>query len=148
MAGKAKFAERMASHLNQPIEAACPIAQQGGTTTQVAFGVGGIAGAVVAGMATNKKSDVAVGQFAWLGLGPNGLVITKSGMTGKPKGDPVAQVAFNEIVRGSVTEGKLTLKVELDLVDGRHVAFEAKRHGANKPSVEVLELLRHRAGLS
>jgi hypothetical protein len=34
--------------------------------------------------------------------------------------------------------------VEIDLRDGRHIAFEAKRQGQNKPSVEVIELLRSR----
>lgn len=44
----------------------------------------------------------------------------------------------------AVTETKLTLRVDLDLNDGRHIAFESKRLGANKPSVEVIELLRQR----
>lgn len=149
MAGKAKFAANMAKHLNEQIEAACPITRAGGTGAQIALGAaGGVAGALVASAMTNKNSDVQIGQFAWLGLGPQRLVITKASLMGKPKGEPIATINFNEILRGSVREGKITLKVELDLADGRHVAFEAKRHGANKPSVEVLELLRQRAGLS
>lgn len=149
MAGKAKFAGNMAKHLNQQIDAACPITRAGGTGSQIALGaVGGVVGALAAGAMTNKGSDVLVGQFAWLGLGPDGLVITQASMMGKPKGEPVASIKFNEVLRGSVTQGKITLKVEFDLADGRHVAFEAKRLGANKPSAEVIELLRQRAGLS
>jgi len=87
---------------------------------------------------------VQIGQFAWLGLAPDHFAITKSSMMGKPTGDPHARVAFDEVAAAAVTETKLTLRVDLDLKDGRHIAFEAKRHGANKPSAEVVELLRQR----
>ena len=144
MTGKSKYAEQMAKHLNEPIEAACPIARPGGTTVQIAGGVGGVAGAVIAGRAKTGPSDVQIGQFAWLGVAPDHFAITKSSMMGKPTGDPLARVAFAEVTAAAVTETKLTLRVDLDLDDGRHIAFEAKRHGANKPSVEVIELLRQR----
>lgn len=144
MTGKAKFAERMATHLNEPIEAACPISRPGGTTTQIAGGVGGAVGAVIAGTAKNTESDVQIGQFGWLGLGPDHLAITKSSFMGKPTGDPLARIAYADVTNATVTEGKLTVRVDLDLRDGRHVAFEAKRLGANKPSADVIELLRQR----
>lgn len=35
MTGKSKYAEQMAKHLNEPIEAACAISRPGGTTAQV-----------------------------------------------------------------------------------------------------------------
>jgi hypothetical protein len=146
MAGKAKFAEQMAKHLGEPIEAACPITRPGGTTAQIGGTVGGVAGVAIASAGKSKGSDVQIGQFAWLGLGPDHFVITQSSMMGKPKGDPLARVAYAEVAQADITEGKLTLKVALDLRDGRHIAFEAKRQGQNKPSVEVLELLRSRCG--
>ena len=144
MAGKAKFAEQMAKHLNEPIEAACPITKAGGTTAQIAGGVGGAVGAVIAGKAKSGKGDVEIGQFAWLGLSPTHLAITKSSLMGKPTGDPLARAAYSEVTGLAVTEAKLTLRVDFDLTDGRHVVFEAKRHGQNKPSVEVIELLQER----
>ena len=146
MTGKAKFAERMAQHLNEPIEAACPITRPGGTTTQIAGSVGGAVGAVMAGASKTTGSDVQIGQFAWLGLGPDHLAITKSSAMGKPTGDPLARIAYSEVTDASVTEGKLTARVDLQLRDGRHVAFEAKRLGQNKPNAEVIELLRQRCG--
>ncbi len=144
MTGKAKFAERMASLLNEPIEAACPITRPGGTTTQIAGSVGGAVGAVIAGASKNTGSDVPIGQFGWLGLGPDHLAITKSSAMGKPTGDPLARVAYAEVTDAVMTEGKLTVRVDLHLQDGRHVAFEAKRLAQNKPNAEVIELLRQR----
>ncbi len=144
MPGKAKFAERMAKHLNEPIEAACPISRPGGTTTQIAGGVGGAVGAVIAGASKGAESDVQIGQFGWLGVGPERLAITKSSFMGKPTGEPLARIAYAEVAGATVTEGKLTARVDLNLRDGRHVAFEAKRLGANKPNAEVIDLLRQR----
>jgi hypothetical protein len=146
--GKAKFADQMAKHLKEPIEAACPITRPGGTTTQIAGSVGGAAGAVIAAAAKNRGSDVEIGQFAWLGLGPDHLAITKSSFMGKPTGDPLSRVAYSEVTEAAVTEAKLTLRVDLDLDDGRHIAFEVKRHGQNKPNVEVIDLLRERCARS
>ena len=65
---------------------------------------------------------------------------------GKPTGDPLARIAYAEVTDASVTEGKLTARVDLNLQDGRHVAFEAKRLGQNRPSADVVELLRQRCG--
>jgi hypothetical protein len=142
--GKAKFAERMAKHLDEPIEAACPITRPGGTATQIAGSVGGAVGAVIAGTSKTAESDVQIGQFGWLGLGPDHLAITKSSAMGEPTGEPLARIAYADVTGASVTEGKLTARVDLDLRDGRHVAFEAKRLGQNKPSADVIELLRQR----
>jgi hypothetical protein len=145
MAGKDKYAERMAKHLDEPIDAACPITRPGGTAAQIGGSVGGVAGAVIAGRGSDAKdSDVAIGQFAWLGLGPSHFALTKASMMGKPTGDPIARIAYSDVTGLALTEGKLTLRVDLDVQDGRHVAFEAKRHGQNKSSVDVLELLRGR----
>lgn len=40
-------------------------------------------------------------------------------MMGKPTGDPLARLAFAEVTVAAVTESKLTLRVDLDLNDGR-----------------------------
>jgi hypothetical protein len=142
--GKAKYAERMAAHLGEPIEAAAPITRPGGTTSQIGGTVGGVTGAAISSTARNRESDVQVGQFGWLGLGPAAFAITNANFLGKPTGEPLARVAYADVTQAELTDGKITIRVDLDLSDGRHIAFEAKRHGQNKPSVEVLELLRAR----
>jgi hypothetical protein len=55
--GKAKFAERMGDHLNEPIEAACPITRPGGTARQIGGSLGGVAGAVIASADNKNDSD-------------------------------------------------------------------------------------------
>jgi len=148
MAGKAKYAERMASHLGEPIEEACPITRPGGTTAQIGGTVGGAVGAGISSGAKNRPSDVEIGQFGWLGLGPQHFALTNSSFTGKPTGDPLARVAYAEVTDVTVTDGKITLRVDLDLHDGRHIAFEAKRHGQNKPNAAVVESLHNRCTLA
>ena len=144
MVGTSKYADRMGKHLNEQVEAACPITRPGGTAGQIGAGVGGAVGAAISTGSGKTASDVAIPQFAWLGLGPQRFSITKASMMGKPTGDPLAQAAYGDVTLAAVTEGKLTLRVDLDLADGRHIAFETKRLGANKPSVDVIELLRSR----
>ncbi len=144
MPGKAKFAKQMAKHLDEPVEAACPITRPGGTAGQIGGSVGGVVGATIASTAKNRESDVQVGQFGWLGLGSGWFAITNASLMGKPTGEPLARVDYADVAQAALTEGKLTLRVDLDLRDGRHVAFEAKRLGQNKANVEVLELLRER----
>ena len=144
MTGNSKYADRMAKHLNEPCEAACPISRAGGTTAQIGGSVGGAVGAAISTGGGNRGSDVNIGQYAWLGLGPERFTLTKASMMGKPTGDPLAQIAYGEVAQAVVTEQKLSLRVDLDLTDGRHVVFETKRLGANKPSVDVIALLRSR----
>ena len=144
MAGNSKYADRMGKHLNEPIEAACPITRAGGTVGQIGVGVGGAVGAAISTGSGKTASDVVIPQYAWLGVAPERFSITKASMMGKPTGDPLAQVAYGDVTQALVTEGKLTLRIDLDLTDGRHITFETKRQGANKPSVEVIELLRSR----
>jgi hypothetical protein len=134
----------MTKHLNEPIEAACPITRPGGTAGQIGGSVGGAVGAAISSVGKNRDSDVKVGQFGWLGLSATHFALTNASMMGKPTGDPLARVAYGDVTEATLTEGKLTMRVDLDLQDGRHIAFESKRHGQNKPSVEVLELLRTR----
>lgn len=145
MAGKDKYAQRMADHLGEPVDAACPITRTGGTMAQIGGTVGGVVGAGIGSTARSAPSDVEIGQFGWLGVGPTRFTLCKASMTGKPTGDPLAQVDYADVTAVTLTEGKITLRADLDLADGRHVAFEIKRQGANKASVPVVELLRDRS---
>jgi hypothetical protein len=125
MAGKGKFAERMTAHLNEPIDAACPISRTGGTVAQIGGTVGGVVGAAITGGKGGKvaESDIKVGQFGWLGLGSTQFAITDASFSGKPKGDPLVRAAYTDVTAAMLTEGKLTLRADLDLADGRHIAM-------------------------
>jgi hypothetical protein len=107
--------------------------------------MGGVLGVVIGSAVSSRDSDVPVGNFAWLGVGATFLAITGASAMGKPKGE-VHRIAFTEIAAAEVKEGKLTLRVDADLHDGRHLAFEAKRLGQNKPNQEVIELMASRWG--
>jgi hypothetical protein len=134
----------MTKHLNEPIDAACPITRPGGTAAQIGGSVGGIAGAAIAsGGSKPRDSDVPIGQFAWLGLGADHFTLTKANFMGKPS-DSLARVAYADVAAASMTDGKLTVRVDLDLKDGRHIAFESKRHGQNKANADVIDELRTR----
>jgi hypothetical protein len=144
MPGKDKFAKRMADHLGEPIEAACPIKRTGGMAAQIGGTVGGVVGAGISGTGTSVDSDVEIGQFGWLGLGAERFTLTNSSAMGKPTGDPLAQVAYADVTQATLTPQKVTMRADLDLRDGRHIAFEIQSKGTGKPSVGVLELLRDR----
>src|SRR3954454_21078700 len=146
--GKNKFAARMASHLGEQIDAACPITHTGGTARQLGGALGGVAGSAIASTGRSGGGGVQIGQFAWLGLGIFHIVITKSSMLGKPTNEPLARIAYADVAHGKLTEGKLTVRVDLDLFDGSRIAFEAKRLGQNKPNVDVLALLVSRVNKS
>lgn len=143
-AGKTKFAARMADHIGEQIDAACPVTRPGGTARQMGGALGGVVGAGIASTGHARGGDIQIGQFAWLGLGTFHFVITKSSMTGKPTGEPLARLSYAEVARAKLTEGKLTLSIELELFDGRRLALEAKRLGQNKANVDVLALLQSR----
>jgi hypothetical protein len=150
MAGKTKYAERLAKHLNSPIDAACLVAKPGSTTaTAVTGGIGGAVGAAAA-TAASRRGDAGDGEIkmtgnGWLALGPDAFALVKGDLLlGKPKGEPIAEVAYAEVAGFALKQGKMTTRADVALADGRTFAFEAKRLGANKPNVEVLELLRER----
>ena len=144
MAGKSKHAERMAGHVGEPIDAACPITHAGGTAGRIGGAVGGAVGAGIAGSGRAGQTDVDIPQFAWLGLGPERFTLTKASAMGKPTGDPLAQIAYQEVTGIELTPGKASMLADLDLADGRHVAFEIQSRGTGKSSIGVLELLRER----
>lgn len=144
MAGKDKYAQRMAAHLGEPVDAACPISSPGGSMAQIGMNVGGLVGAAIASRGGKETGDVDIPQFAWLGLTPSGFAISRSSFMGKPTGDPLARVGYPDVAEAVLNQGKLTLRVDLLLHDGRHIAFESKTQGQNRPSVAVIELLRDR----
>lgn len=147
-AGSAKKAQRLAKHLDEQIDAACSISPPGATNAQIGANVGGLIGA---GIAAKRKpaqqSAIALGRFAWLGLGPAELVVTGAdAMLGKPKGDPIARSGYGD-AEVEITKLKFTLRADVMLSDGETFAFEVKRIGpANKASVDVVELLAARCG--
>jgi hypothetical protein len=148
MAGSDKKAGRLAKHLGEPIDAACSIVPPGSTNMQIGAGVGGAVGAAIAGSRKPApQATIKLGRAAWLGLGPAGLVITGADLLlGKPKGEPIVRSAYTA-ARTQVTRTKLTLRVDIELEDGRALAFEVKRIGpANRAGVDVVELLAARCG--
>jgi hypothetical protein len=145
MTGNAKYAQRMSDHIGEPVDAACPITRTGGTFAQVGGTVGGVVGVAIGSTGASKDSDIPVGNFAWLGVGATFFAITGASAMGKPKGE-VYRIPYADITAAEIREGKLTLRADVDLNDGRHLAFEAKRHGQNKPNAEVLSLLASRWG--
>jgi hypothetical protein len=147
-AGSSKKAERLAKHLGEPIDAACSISPPGATNAQIGANVGGLIGAGIGARRTPAaQPTIELGRFAWLGLGPDGLVVTGAdGMLGKPKGDAIVRSSYAD-AQAEITKLKLTLRAVVTLADGETFAFEVKRIGpANKPSVEVVELLGARCG--
>jgi hypothetical protein len=149
MAGKEKYAQRLAKHLGTQVDAACAVSKPGNTATLAIGGaLGAAAAAARAGRAGESGGEITVGSISWLGLGPDGFTLTKGDMLmGKPKGEPFAQVPYSDVSAVELTEGKLTMRTDVVLNDGRAFAFESKRIGpANKPNVEVLELFKQRCG--
>ena len=142
MAGKSKYADRMSQHLGEPIDSAAPITNS--ANAQIGAGIGGVVGAIVSGKGAGAQSDVEIGQFAWLGLGPTHFAITKASAMGKPTGGPLVRAAYADVAGIEVDKGKLGLRCEMALTDGRAVIFEAKRQGMNKSSEDVVNDLRDR----
>ena len=140
-AGKAKHAEQLAKHIGAPIDAACMIDKTGATTT---WAVGGLIG-TAAKAAIDKNKELAVTRNGWLALGPDRFWLVKGdNFMGKPKGEPTAQVAYADVAAVELKDGKLSTRADIALADGRAVAFESRRRGANKSNGEVLELLVRR----
>jgi hypothetical protein len=148
MAGSSKKADRLGKHLGEQIDAACSISPPGATNAQIGANVGGLVGAAIGtSRKAPREATVKLGRFAWLGLGPSGLVVTGAdNLLGRPKGDPIVRASYAD-TDAVVTKTKLTLRADVELADGQAFSFEVKRVGpANKASVEVVELLAERCG--
>ena len=149
MAGSEKKAQRMAKLLGEPIDAACPIGPPGSTMAQAGANVGGAIGAGLSSAGSPKtKSDVSFGRFGWLGLGPTEFFVTSADFMGKPKGEAHLRAAYRDVTT-TLTPGKLSLRCDVQLTDGRLFAFEVKSRGpVNKPVVQVVEQFAERCGAS
>jgi hypothetical protein len=151
MIGKTKHAQRLTNHLGFVIDAACPVTRVGAAARQMSAGVGGAVGALVGSAMANRgrsaTSDVQIGAAGWLALGDGWFWIVKGDLfLGRPKGEPLAVVAYAEVANVELFTGKLATRADIDLADGRYIAFESKRRGANKMNAAVLEEFRTRCG--
>ena len=145
MAGKAKYAERLAKHLNAQVDAACMINRAGSAKTMAIGGVIGAAATAAVRRGATDTGEINVPGNAWLGLGPNGFVLVRSdNLRGFPKGDAFAEIGYAEVASVELEKKMQTTRADIGLADGRTFAFETRRTGLNKPNVEVLELLAQR----
>jgi hypothetical protein len=104
-------------------------------------------GSAMANRGRSATSDVQIGAAGWLALGDGWFWIVKGDLfLGRPKGAPLAEVAYAEVANVELSTGKLATRTDIDLADGRYIAFEAKRRGANKLNGAVLEEFRTRCG--
>jgi hypothetical protein len=144
MAGKPKHAQQLSKHLDAPIDAACLIDKTGSTKTMA---IGGVVGAA-AKSAMDKRGrgeELRVDKNGWLALGPDAFALVYGdAFLGRPKGEPIAQIRYAEVATVELKQGKLTLRADVTLDDGRTVAFETKRMGANKGNPDVFALLATR----
>ena len=151
MVGKAVHARRLASHLGFDVDAACAVSRAGAAAAGMSAGIGGAVGAMVGSAVANRgrsaTSDLQLGSAAWLALGDGWFWFVKGDLfLGRPKGEPLAEISYSEVVNLDRSAGKLATRVDLDLADGRYIAFESKRRGANSTNGAVLEEFRARCG--
>jgi hypothetical protein len=144
MAGKAKYAEKLAKHLDADIDAACMINKAGATAIVAATGVVGMA--VDAAVRRGPKGDeIKVVRTGWLAVGPDSFALVNGdNVLGNPKGEPYASIQFADVDSVAIKQGKITARADVLLSDGRGFAFETKRRGVNEANPEVLALLAER----
>jgi len=144
MAGKPKHARQLANHLNAPVDAACVINKPGATATMAIAGVAGAA-AKAAKDRRGRGEELRVDKNGWLALCPDWFsLVYGDAFLGRPKGDTIAQIRYADVTSVELKQGKLTMRATVALADGRLVAFETKRMGANKSNPDVFELLATR----
>jgi hypothetical protein len=144
MAGKPKHAQQLSKHLNAPIDAACMIDKPGSTKTMAIGGVAGVA-AKAAFDKRGRGEELRVDKNGWLALGAHSFALVRGdAFLGRPKGEPIAQIRYAEVAGVELKQGKITLRADVTLDDGRTVAFETKRMGANKGNPDVFALLSER----
>jgi hypothetical protein len=144
MAGKAKHAEQLANHLNAPIDAACLINKTGSTATMAIAGVAGAA-AKAAMDRRGRGEELRFDKNGWLALGVDWFALVYGdSFLGRPKGEPIATIRYADVAGVELKQGKLTMRADVALLEGRSVAFETKRMGANKGNPDVFALLATR----
>src|SRR3954451_11697328 len=127
MAGKPKHAQQLTRHLNAPIDAACLINKTGSTATMAIAGVAGAA-TKAAMDRRGRGEELRFDKNGWLALGVDSFsLVYGDAVLGRPKGDPIAQIRYAEVAAVELKQGKLTMRADVALDDGRSVAFETKR---------------------
>ena len=147
MAGSDKKAQRMAKAVGEQVDSAFPIMPPGGTMAQAGASVGGAIGAGLSTAGSPKTtSDVNFGRFGWVGMGPTEFFVTSADFMGKPKGETHLRASYSDAAV-TLTPGKLSLRCDVQLPDGRLFAFEVKSRGpANKATVQAVEQFAERCG--
>lgn len=144
MPGKTSHAKKLSSHLGRPIDAACMINRPGATAT---LAVAGVVGAAARAVATvhPQGHEIKVVTNGWLAIGPRSFALVKGDkLLGNPKGEPFAEIDFDDVAEVEIRHGRITAKADVRLADGRSFAFETKTKGANRGNPGVLDLLEER----
>jgi hypothetical protein len=144
MPGKPSHAEKLARHLDRPVDAACMINKPGATTT---VAVGGLVGMAASAVATRRPTgeEIKVITNGWLAVSPDSFALVGGDkFLGNPKGEPFAELSFDDVAEVALRPGRLTVRATVTLVDGRSFAFETKTKGANRGNPEVFALLAAR----
>ena len=144
MAGKSSHAQKLSNHLGTEIDAACMINKPGATAT---VAVGGVIGMAASAAATKRASngEIKVVTNGWLAIAPTWFALVNGDkFLGNPKGEPYAQIRFDDVESVTLKPGRLTIRANVALIDGRSFAFETKTKGANKGNPEVFELFATR----
>jgi hypothetical protein len=144
MAGKPSHAEKLERHLDRAVDAACMINKPGATAT---LAVGGFVGVAASAVATKRPEaeEIKVVTNGWLAVCPSSFVLMRGDkLMGNPKGEPFAEVRFDDVESVEIEQKSLTTRATVYLYDGRSLGFETKRKGTNKTNPEVLELLAAR----
>jgi hypothetical protein len=144
MSGKPSNAQKLAIHLDCPVDAACMINKPGATATMA---VGGVVGAAARATVARRAGaeEIKVVRSGWLAVCSQWFsLVNGDKILGNPKGKPFAEIPFEQVAAVALKLGMVTMRADIVLWDGRTVAFETKRKGANRGNIEVLELLAER----
>ena len=146
MAGKPSHAAKLAMHLDRAVDAACMINKPGATAT---LAVVGVVGAAASAVATRRPEadEIKVITNGWLAVSPDGFALVNADkFLGNPKGEPFAEIRYDDVAGVELRRGRITMRAQITLVDGRTFGFETKTKGPNKGNPDVLELLAERCG--
>ena len=128
------------------------VVQPGGTLSrQVAFGVGGLVGAIAADKLGKNKdeppaaggsADAFPGAASVLGISSQRLMAFEHGsLSGKPK-EIVAAVPLHDVAEMSAVKNKLSYTLGIDFKDGSTVSYEAVKLAKPEEFVATFERLR------
>jgi hypothetical protein len=137
----------MAKAVGEQVDSAFPVMPPGGTMAQAGANVGGAIGAGLSSVGSPKTtSDIDFGRFGWVGMGPTEFFVTSADFMGKPKSEMHLRASYSDVA-AALTPGKLSLRCDVQLPEGRLFAFEVKSRGpANKATVQAVERFAERCG--